>query len=222
MGGVISSSLKSLLWSTTQSLQNSVKRKRALGGPDPPLHKACRDKDAHTLGRLLGSEDWWDGANSTNIKNETPLHVAASEGNVDCALLLVDYGADSTLKDRAGMTPLHHAVNGGHRNILDLLTKAHGFSSLNMKDNWGWTPLHRALINCHYQTAYTLLEYGCSVNEADRTGRTPLHVATSYGHIRIASLLMSKGAEVNCQDQSGWTPLMLAVLGGHLQVINKC
>ena len=41
-----------------------------------------------------------------DVDGQTALHVAASVGNAACVKLLLDAGADSTLRDAEGLTPL--------------------------------------------------------------------------------------------------------------------
>lgn len=41
-----------------------------------------------------------------DVDGQTALHVAASVGNVECVKLLLAAGADSTLRDAEGLTPL--------------------------------------------------------------------------------------------------------------------
>lgn len=187
--------------------------------PESELHSAARRGNVPLLRCLLEKEEWGKFANVTNSQKETPLHLVSASGSFESTQTLLDYGADSTLCDRSGMTSLHKAATAGHKQVVELVLRAQGYGSINMKDIWGWTPLQRALLNFHYQTATVLLEHGCLVNERDEKGRTALHVVASYGHVRMVSMLISKGANVNCQDSKGWTPMMLAVHGGHVQVV---
>lgn len=54
----------------------------------------------------------------------TPLHVAAFNGALECARLLLFYNTDEEFgtninaSDRGGHTPLHHAVYGGHVDVI--------------------------------------------------------------------------------------------------------
>lgn len=54
----------------------------------------------------------------------TPLHVAAFNGSLECARLLLfyntkgeEFGTNINASDRGGHTPLHHAVYGGHIDV---------------------------------------------------------------------------------------------------------
>ncbi|XP_027187729.1 potassium channel SKOR isoform X3 [Cicer arietinum] len=62
-----------------------------------------------------------------NLKDydyRTPLHVAASEGLIFMAKLLLDAGASVFTKDRWGNTPLDEARMSGNKNLIKLLEDA--------------------------------------------------------------------------------------------------
>lgn len=48
---------------------------------------------------------------------QTPLHIAAMNGSLECARLLLDGSANVNASDRGGHTPLHHAVLAGHQQV---------------------------------------------------------------------------------------------------------
>lgn len=54
----------------------------------------------------------------------TPLHVAASEGNIEVAKLLVERGASTEARDRWGSTPVLEALVAGHKNLAKMLRSA--------------------------------------------------------------------------------------------------
>lgn len=49
---------------------------------------------------------FFSGVSSTTDSGSTPLHLAASEGLLDCTEILVQAGADVSAKDSVGHTPL--------------------------------------------------------------------------------------------------------------------
>lgn len=51
----------------------------------------------------------------------TPIMVAAEKGDIDTCSLLLEYGADTTIKNNKGQTVHHIASSSGHDNILELL-----------------------------------------------------------------------------------------------------
>uniref|UniRef100_A0A3Q2WBP8 Ankyrin repeat domain-containing protein 53-like n=1 Tax=Haplochromis burtoni TaxID=8153 RepID=A0A3Q2WBP8_HAPBU len=59
--------------------------------------------------------------NATTDLGQTPLHLAASEGFLDCAEILVKAGADVLAKDSLGQTPLDLACIWCHRKVARYL-----------------------------------------------------------------------------------------------------
>lgn len=60
---------------------------------------------------------WGVFQTSTTDLGQTPLHLAASEGFLDCAEILVKAGADVLAKDSLGQTPLDLACIWCHRKV---------------------------------------------------------------------------------------------------------
>jgi hypothetical protein len=58
----------------------------------------------------------------------TALHMAAYEGNVKVAELLVNHGADSSIKTRNGRTPLDFAVENKHSPVVAVITSQKTFA----------------------------------------------------------------------------------------------
>jgi len=69
----------------------------------------------------------------------SPLHIAAQENQVDIAFFLIENGANVNDKEDIGQTPLHVAVTFKNKGIIELLIK--NGSDVNAKDNSGDTPL---------------------------------------------------------------------------------
>jgi hypothetical protein len=59
-----------------------------------------------------------------NKESNTPLHIAAYEGHVTVAALLVQRGANISLKTRGGRTAIQLAARRGHRDVVRLLVEA--------------------------------------------------------------------------------------------------
>jgi SMI1/KNR4 family protein SUKH-1/ankyrin repeat protein len=79
-----------------------------------PLHSS----DAQITTVLLKN-----GANPNLINNYgcSPLHSAAYFGRDEALKLLLEYGADKSLRDKEGKTPLDHAVENDQPNVIALL-----------------------------------------------------------------------------------------------------
>ena len=70
-------------------------------------------------------------------QTETPLHIAAREGQTKTALALIKVGADINAKDEDGATPLHYVARLGQTETALALIKAG--ADINAKSNNGLT-----------------------------------------------------------------------------------
>ena len=57
------------------------------------------------------------------LREDTPLHFAATNGHVSMVKLLVERGADVNVKSQWGQTPLHYAAGEGHVAMVKLLVE---------------------------------------------------------------------------------------------------
>jgi ankyrin repeat protein len=71
----------------------------------------------------------------------TPLHLAATTGNVEVVRLLLEAGAASNVQCDHGWTPLMRACNGGHVEVARLLL-ASG-ADPNLRNHEGYSALGR-------------------------------------------------------------------------------
>ncbi|OJJ42481.1 hypothetical protein ASPZODRAFT_76746, partial [Penicilliopsis zonata CBS 506.65] len=64
--------------------------------------------------------------NVHNARGQTPLHIAAQQGDLNTvSLLLASYPIDVNARDRSGCTPLHLASENGHAQVVSLLVAHH-------------------------------------------------------------------------------------------------
>lgn len=170
-----------------------------------------------------------------NQGGSSALRAAVREGAMECAQVLIDYGAKADIHSAAGlgdiaklkelvrqdassvdrldpnhgMKPIHFAARNGRLAIIELLLEKG--VSIDSLDRHGSTPLHYAIYYDHLRLAKWLIERRANVGIKDDVfGRTPLHIAALKGWRPIASLLLDKGADANAQDGDGDTPLHLA------------
>ena len=140
------------------------------------------------------------GKTSEELKNleevKESIHAASRIGHIQAVKQHLAAGADVNVKaDKFGITPLHLAVDGSHRETVELLI-VNG-ADVNGRNYGGWTPLHTA---------------------ADRSKGT----AANISHKEIIELLIAKGANVNAKITSGpirgYTPLYLAAINNNTEI----
>lgn len=191
---------------------------------DTPLHVAVDPLYRHgTMTQLLVKSG--SPVNQQNNFGETPLHIAYknSTGPIDRNIIkiLIDNGADISVKNSAGKKPadhkdnaLHDAVRSGEsKDITKILMSK---TDINFQDIYGRTALCHAVSKPGIEAGVirNLFTAGADANIADAVNSSPLHQAVILGNISIVRLLLNAGAVVNKQNNDGDTPLHLAVKAG--------
>ncbi|KAF5013070.1 hypothetical protein FDECE_897 [Fusarium decemcellulare] len=148
--------------------------------------------------------------NIRDILEWTPLHYAASHGDLLTLKALLEFRPDLNVQDIRGQTPLHIVCwhESGAELARVLLREG---SNINMRDIDGRTPLHHAAERGHMTIALSLIEAGADVNIADGQGNTPLFWAAYKGHHELIRDLWSD-AHKRLRNHNGRTPLHLAAM----------
>lgn len=126
--------------------------------------------------------------------NCTPLHVAVRTNNESIVRLLIASGADPTLVDDSGFTPLQLAIECGHSSLLPILLQR---CDPNVRDLQGRSLLFESIRREDAQMVEALLQGCVDPNQADYAGNLPLHLAISIKSEAMTKLLIDNGADVN-------------------------
>jgi ankyrin repeat protein len=124
--------------------------------------------------------------------DNTPLHAAAHNGDLEMVRVLLDYGVDVNSQNDGHCTPLDFASRNGHRNdsrVVQFLIE-HGADLNTRASRSGFAPLHRASKNGRIEVVRLLVEHGVNVEVQDKYGRTPLDVASGDQREEIMELLL--------------------------------
>ena len=178
-----------------------------------PLHKAAQI-DSSTLCRRILDGGLAD-INSLNSSGCTPLILACSHKvneklpgiSVETGALLLEHGADPSLRDKFQRTAMHYAAANGQVGLLKLLLGGRGRTSVEVKDSEGETPIHDAVDFDQLEATEVLLAAGVDVDSTDQDGCTPLHCAARRGHTRVLRFLLEHGASPHARDKVDFTPL---------------
>jgi len=161
--------------------------------------------DVYRMGALL---DQHAGSgltvNSCDYDKRSALHLAASEGALECAKLLVKKGADVNAKDRWNGTPLDDAVRQNNNDVMTYLVENGGKTG---DEGEVVKRLFTAIEKGDADAVNTLIKSGVDVKSADYDMRTPLHVAVAGGNATIIEALHKAGGDINAMDNFGLTPL---------------
>ena len=164
-----------------------------------------------------------NGAHVNVLGNgRTPLHSAASYGDLEMVQVLLDYKLDANAKDRNNWTPIHgvaspHYFQDQVPDISVLRADVAGLllergADPNAQSNDSLTPLHLAAISGSVEVVRVLLEHGANACAEDSVRRTPLHaaVALEYGPVEVVRVLLEHGANACAEDSERRTPLHVA------------
>ncbi|XP_021654457.2 protein VAPYRIN [Hevea brasiliensis] len=187
---------------------------------------------------VLDSLDSFGPLDLRDKEGRTPLHLAASRGNIKCARVLVESGADKDAMSKDGRTALYRAAaNGDHRMVQMLIEMGcdptiaddRGRSAFDVARDKGYDEILETLERGEVvlmaarqgslEHLESLLKKGASKNYKDQYGITALHAAAIKGHKNIVSMLVEFGVDLECQDNEGHVPLHLAVESGSLETV---
>ncbi|KAK3752041.1 hypothetical protein QZH41_019391, partial [Actinostola sp. cb2023] len=138
--------------------------------------------------------------NAQDERGMTALHLAASNGHLDCVKWLAVSGVDLADETPTGYTAVHLAAMNGHVNCMMILA-AMG-SAIGCKTVDAFTPLHLASMSGHIECVKWLLANRARWDVEDSNGRTPLDIAEEYGHEAIIKLLKKFKKELKKQDST--------------------
>ena len=97
-------------------------------------------------------------------KGQTPLHYAATSGNIKVAQILIENGADPNAANVEGRTPIFNAAEEGRREVAQLLIE--NGADLDVRGEDGYTPLDWAAMYGSGSGVFQLLFKHMYPNEA--------------------------------------------------------
>ena len=168
-------------------------------------------EDAPRLKDLLNQGT--DPNKPESLSQMTPLMAAET---AQIAKILLDAGANPTLRDRTGRTALHHAVKMREgASVVQMLARVGVDLNARARDSGENTPLLTAVE--HYledkdrqETALViriLIHLGADINAADMKGDTALAIAAAHNQPELIRLLIELGADPARRMGNGRTPL---------------
>lgn len=173
------------------------------------IHTAAGEGDLATVKLILEQNPALANAMKAG---SSPLHAAldTNAGHLDIAKLLIAHGANVTLPNGNGVTPLHLNSLTGNCEIAELLiSRGARIDATNPND--GSTPLHLASMQGKTDLVAFLLSKGANVNAREKKyGIAAIQFAAVNGHTQTLEYLLSHGADPAIRDSQGRTPAELA------------
>ncbi|KAG6605465.1 putative E3 ubiquitin-protein ligase XBAT31, partial [Cucurbita argyrosperma subsp. sororia] len=174
--------------------------------------------------------------NTTLYDRQSPLHIAAANGQIEILSLLLERFSNPDLLNRHKQTPLMLAAMHGKISCVKKLLEV-GANILKFDSLHGRTCLHYAAHYGHFDCLEAILSAAQSssvsaswgfvrfVNIRDGKGATPLHLAARQRRPECIHILLDNGALVSASTGGygcqGSTPLHLAARGGSLDCIRE-
>ncbi len=181
-----------------------------------PIHEAVEQGDIEAVREILGTSP--DQVGIKDARNNMPLHLAASGGNLEIVKMLVEAGADVNAGDNENDTPLHISAMDTSKAAISYYLLEHG-ASVNYEDQFKTTPFHFAAIGGDIALISLMLDKGANVNAANANRITPLCYAAGRRHPEAVRLLLSKGADINHIKNHGERPVFDAARGGLVEIM---
>ena len=105
---------------------------------------------------------------------------------------LLHGGADPSIKDKKGSTPLHFAARRGNDEIVKVLLE-HPKVNVDARDSYGKTALHMACSEGQSSVCQLLLNKGADIKTVAADNTTPFHNVILNGHSQVATMILNQG-----------------------------
>jgi ankyrin repeat protein len=140
--------------------------------------------------------------------------------------ILLDGGANPTIANHNGYTPLSNAAMYGNEEVVELLLsvveQASAPSNPHFPGAHSWTPVAEASFHAHEACLRLLLDAGVDLElKTADDWMTPLHQAVRRNESspEVVRLLLKHGSIIEAKDKKGFTPLALAVMHSTPEVV---
>lgn len=163
--------------------------------------------------------NFWTGYSEK--EKEAFLIMAAKDGQLKLMSDLLLSGVNPNVQDKNGLTPLHHAVESGHLNLVSTLLNLPNIN-FEISDNGSLTPLLLAIKEGKTDVAEALINKGANVNAVNFQNENSLHLAVAYGRSKIVDLLI-RDNKIYYNQISHYKadPVLYALYYKNLELIKK-
>lgn len=177
----------------------------AVTGEPAGLSDAARAGNWEAVRLLIAKGLRDDGVNIPDKDGTRPLHWAVRADELEVADLLLRAGADATVQNRLGLTPLYlAAANGNGAMIRKLL--GHGANS-NQVEKTGETILMVATRSGNADAVKAILDAGADSNATEpQLQLTALMIASEAGYTDVVRVLLDHKAGFSARSRTGAAP----------------
>ncbi len=123
----------------------------------------------------------------------TPLHIAIAYGKSESLIYLLDRGADSTIKNKEMIAPIHQCILSNQPVLLDMFLSHPSKPDIHYGGENGGTALHYCTFFDNLECANVLFKHNVDIFRTCKSGRQAIHVAAEHSSLRMLELLIKKG-----------------------------
>ncbi|KAF7190355.1 Ankyrin-1 [Pseudocercospora fuligena] len=160
------------------------------------------------LRMLLDRGAGLDDRDTEEGRGMSALDYAASGGNRECLMTLVNFGAPMDGQDSKGNNALHHACVNGHAACLEaLITAGVAVNGSDKKGQRALGPLACAVGAGHVECAEVLIKRGADTHWTDVSKQTALFHASTWACVELLArqeATPDKQQEPNAATRSSW------------------
>ena len=176
---------------------------------------AVRAGDATSLRALLDAGQVQ--VDTRESDGTTALHWAVHRDDLVAVELLINAGADASVTNDYGVTPLYLACTNGSAEVVAPLLDAGADPEARTA---GETALMTAVRTGSVDIVELLIANGADLDATQReSGQTLLMTAAAEMHPAVVRILLARGADVHARSVVGFTPLTFAARAGDLESV---
>ncbi|KAK2495147.1 hypothetical protein MC885_004447, partial [Smutsia gigantea] len=173
------------------------------------LHLACANGHVEVVTFLVERKCELDLRDN---EERTPLLKAIQCQQEDCAIILLQSGANPYVRDISGNNALHYAACGSRITTAARLLLCN--VDMEARNKHGITPLLLAVSKNSDEMVEYLISKGANVHVVDKKKRTTLMYAVINGSTNIVKLLLQQDVNVLSEDIYGYTAELYAIRYG--------
>lgn len=173
---------------------------------------AALEQDIDFARRML--EEGAD-TNEEDAMGSRAIYLAVMGKSLPAVQLLLEYGADVTIKNRVSKdTALHIAtIYGDDYNLHKLLLESG--ADCNDRNSGGTTPFLYVLEDSDIRIVQLLVDYGADIRAVDKDGWTALHYAARNPRVDVLQFVLRQGLNIECGNRNDYSPLHFAAAHGN-------
>ena len=184
------------------------------------LHNAAMKGHVKLVDNLVNKHG--ASVEALTLKKQTPLHLAALNGQLGVCERLLELEASPDSNDEMSQKPLHLAAANDHTAVVKLfLDDRPSLVSATTKN--GNSLAHLAALKGSVDVLNMMFEIDKTLVTQSKnrfTDNSPLHLATEGGHVDAVRLMLQNGVSPADENKEGFNPVHIAARCGHANIFD--